>query len=443
MMTLTDEWAKIKANPKKIKTLTPGNAKTIHEFFDQVPGTFFKDPAIQNAIRDWHKLLVDYVNEPDAVYIVCAFAGYSQKVRESQKGDECRRGFLTLVNHESFAYLFVDNDMVAYVCRMAMDGYCPSLADFKKAMQDGSFPVHFRRPEPLEQYRSAYDVQGKLCGDPGFSHAGYKIAHLVDKSNHIWDGKQLWKISELAEHYGFTRGKYSEWKKEYVPTLGRKTYVRHQDVKPGTREVLQKLTLMFFDPLNYVLTPKGPYKHRPYQTFCAKGLENADIAEYPPFQIYSSNQMASLFPTEYPDFIRRIFAPNWYGMKNDGSEIIDIVYSKDPLDGDVSTPNPAGEATKARVGRPTAPKGSPLDPYIHYLSAKKKPNTVAAYAGAIRGIMKGEGLDFPTLLNQAGSLLKDYQQGGAKAALGAKGHGTWRNALACLNDYSKTLAKKP
>jgi hypothetical protein len=440
-MTLTDKWAEIKANPKKIPALIPGSAKTIREFFDQVPATFLREPAIQNAIRDWHKLLVDYVNEPDAVYVICAFAGYCQKARESVKGDECRRGFLTLVNHERFAYLFTDNDMVAYVCRMAMDGYCPSLADFKKAMQEGSFPAHFRPSKAVERDRAAYDIKGELSGDPGFSHAGYKIAHLVDKSDNIWDGKEFWSISELAERYGITRGQYSEWKKEYVPTFGHEIYVRHQDVKPGTREVLQKLTLMYFDPLNYVLTPKEPYLEKNYHYFSAHGLRKRNIAEYPPFQIYSSNQMASLFPIEYPDFIRRIFTPNWYGTKNDGSEIIDIVYSKDPLDSGVPTPSPASEVTKARVSRPVALTGSPLDPYIRYLSAKKKPNTVAAYASAIRGIMKVEGLDFPTLCQQVDPLLKDYQKGGAKAALGEKGHGTWRNALACLNDYSKMLTK--
>lgn len=342
-MTLEEKLNTI-SNPKMFP-LPSGTSKTIDDFWND-----FIKPMLPNktTVLKMHNMLVKYVNDPDAIFVVRAFGSWCKNAVESDESDELRRGFITIPDNASFRYFFSDNFYAAYFVKMVYDDYCPSYEEFKAAMINRVFPARFGRSCKLERNKAAYSVGGK---DPGISKSGYKIAHIVDAGNHFSiDSLDDAGINELAKVYSFPRGRYSDWKKEMVD--GVELFVRHHDVSDNTLKVLKSHFLRFVDPLNYFLAPKAKWRNNYFNSFTNNILNDVgyDIAEYKPLLDYVSDQFKQIYGKDYEDFLTMILLPKDFIKAPNGQEIIDITYGFMSFSGPISKPSHSNRKMTSQSG---------------------------------------------------------------------------------------------
>lgn len=294
--------------------------KVIQTFYNQ-----FIKPRLPNQeiAFKWNILLQEYANLPDAIYPVRAFYNRDENFIEAEKDDELRRGFLTKFDNADFALFFTDNFFVAYIEKMLLDNYCPSLKEFYDLMISRKFPARFGISCESERRKAAYKIDAK---NPGLNSAGYKIAHIVDTGKY-YSYSESSSLKELAELFDFGRGKYSDWN-ETSDTKG-KFYIRLMNAKNPvyTKEILKSHFLRLTNPMNYFLTPKMRKEGKIYNEF--RNLQNEtkyDIAEYKNSQNYVHEQYKIQYGKQYTDFLNLIHLPNNYFIKSDGSERIRIYY---------------------------------------------------------------------------------------------------------------------
>ena len=103
---------------------------TIADFYNDFVEERLPDPAI---VIEWHNLLVKYASREDAIFPIRA-GNVSQKLR---------RGWLVKAD-DGFSYMFTDNDLAAYIYKMALDGFCPDEDEFYK------FMTEFLAPDKIE-----------------------------------------------------------------------------------------------------------------------------------------------------------------------------------------------------------------------------------------------------------------------------------------------------
>lgn len=304
----------------EIPSFSQGYSFDIQTFYNQ-----FIKPRLpsQEIILKWNILLQEYANLSDAIYPVRAFYNRDENFIEIEKDDELRRGFLTKFDNADFALFFTDNFFVAYIEKMLLDNYCPSLNEFYDLMVSRKFPARFGKSCESERRKAAYKIDGK---NPGLNSAGYKIAHIVDTGKH-YSYPESSSLKELAELFDFGRGKYSDWK-ESSDSNG-KCYIRMMNSRDPvkTKEILKTHFFRLTNPMNYFLTPKMRKEGRIYNEF--RNLKNEtkyDIAEYKNLQNYVHDQYVAQYGKQYIDFLNLIHLPENYFSKSDGTEKIRIYY---------------------------------------------------------------------------------------------------------------------
>lgn len=296
--------------------------------------TDFIEPRLPNPdiVKAWSKLLIDYTNEVDAVFVVRAFAGWCKKDRETKKDDELRRGFLTIPNNAAYSYFFTDNSFAAYFHKMALDGFVPSLNEFKTMMKERRFPAHFGRCCSMERDKAAYKIGATPA--PPIGQYGYKISHISDAGEHYsLNGDDRFSITDLSKIY-FPRDKYSKW--EYNTALD--CYVRNIDVLPQARAILVAHFLRFVNPFNHFLTPKAKntYKNNStgiitttiynrYFNFL-KSEDGYDIGEFKPLIDFVNERFEEIYGYEYIEYKKCLLLPNDFFGKVSGDEVINIEY---------------------------------------------------------------------------------------------------------------------
>ncbi len=304
----------------KIKSFSPGYALDIATFYKT-----FIEPKLpgKELILQWNSLLINYSNLPNAVFPVRAFYSRNKKSIEGFEDDELRRGFYTKYSNADFSIFFTDIFFAAYIEKMLLDNYCPTLEEFKELIISRQFPARFGKHSEYEKIKAAYKIDAK---NPGINSAGYRIAHIVDTGKYYSvDGES--SLNTLAEKYDFGRGVYSDWKEEsdlYGPLYIRKLKASNP---AKTKEILKAHFLRFTNPLNYVLTPKSPIDNKVYNEFYnSAGEKEHDIAEYKNLQNYVHEQFETYFGKQYTDYLNQIYLPNNYFNKSDGTERIRIYY---------------------------------------------------------------------------------------------------------------------
>lgn len=287
----------------------------------------------RDVVKAWSKLLIDYTNEDDAVFAIRAFAGRSKKDTESKKDDELRRGFLTVPNNATYSYFFTDNSFAAYFYKMALDGFVPSLKEFKIVMKERRFPAHFGQNCNIEKKKAAYKIGATPV--PTIGQYGYKISHVSDAGEHYsFNGNDDFSITDLSKMY-FPRGKYSEWKYDSVMDC----YVRNLDVLPQTRDVLVAHFLRFVNPFNHFLTPKakntvtskktGITTTKIYNKYFnyIKGEEKYDIGEFKPLIDYVNERYEKdIYIDDYLKYKELLLLPNDFFETASGDDTIDVEY---------------------------------------------------------------------------------------------------------------------
>lgn len=337
-MTLKEKLGSI--STCNLPKLNSGFCKDLDEFWEKFIYPLLPD---KNVVLAWNKLLMDYVKEDEAVFSIRAFGSWSAKAVEKEKGDELRRGFLTIPGNADYKYFFTDNYFAAYFAQMAYDNFCPTLEEFKNIMKDRMFPARYGRCAKKETDIAAYNIKGNVVN---IGTAGYKIAHIFDAGKRFYiDGKES-NITELSNKLCFPRGRYSDWKYDECEGV----YVRRLDVKDLTKQVLAAHFLRTVNPINYFLVPKqrNTFKDKNgvkntviYHEYDNQinGQKCYDIAEYAPLQKYVSEKFSQIYGKDYQEYKKQIALPEDYFddiCKACISNEINIQYGN-PLKGDLAS----------------------------------------------------------------------------------------------------------
>lgn len=271
-------------NKPNIKSIKPGSAGTIGEFWDKLIRPNLVDKKI---VEGWWKLLKRYVEDKNCVFAIRTFGNGKDWNRD------LRRGFFNITNSD-YNFFYTDNFFTAYFCKMALDGFVPAYDEFKEMMASRKFPARFGPSCESERERAAYTIKGK---DPGIGQAGYKISHIIDSGNGIWNGRCFWKVSEICEKF-FPRGEYDDWT-IHEDKYG-KFYARDIQVKPEAKDLIKAVFLRMTCPLNYVLTPKKALHST------GENVKGNDIGESKQLQQYAMFKFHEMYGEMYTDFLNEI-----------------------------------------------------------------------------------------------------------------------------------------
>ena len=114
---------------RSASTLNPLGDGTAYNFEELWDNVIYPNLPAEETVRAWHKLLLDYVNSDDAVFILRSFGSYPNR---SNNSAVLRRGFLNVVNNQMWV-VYVDNFFTQFFYSMAKDGFVPTLEEFKIA----------------------------------------------------------------------------------------------------------------------------------------------------------------------------------------------------------------------------------------------------------------------------------------------------------------------
>ena len=220
-------------NAIRIPRLTNGHANTIGDFYAQVI-----EPMLptRKVVLAWQRLIYDYVKDPDAIFFLRRYQSASSK-----DWTAIRRGFLT--EYSRGGYVCCDNFFAHYFYAMAMDGFVPTLAELKDAIQARTFPYGFMstsEERELQAYRT-----GK---QPKLNEAGWKLAHLVPVNGSylsVGDGRFVEKH--------FPRGVRTEWQ---VTSGGYHARKVPREMTERERAFLAAHFVRLASPINYFMVPK-------------------------------------------------------------------------------------------------------------------------------------------------------------------------------------------
>ena len=183
----------------KLTVLKNGKSVDLDEFW-----TCFIEPLLppKKAVEGWHKILMKYINEKDAIFSIRKFGSYPDNKTKDRKA--LRRGFFNLTNLGINTF-FVDNFFTSYFFSMAYDGYVPDYNEFKEMMLSRNFPCGYIVTK-TEAERAAFR-KGK---DPRIQYKGYKIAHIHDAGRdfNISNIKTVGAFCKLF----FSLREYDDWK---------------------------------------------------------------------------------------------------------------------------------------------------------------------------------------------------------------------------------------
>lgn len=305
-----------------IGLLLDGEASSVDDFFEN-----FVKPRLpkKEVIIKWHKILMEYVDNTKELSCAVRY-GNSGSKDESLSGEKgylkLRRGWLTqnAEPEDNFEYFYADNYMSSFICKMAIDGYCPSsVEELRDIFQKHKFPFgyDFHRDSEYE----AECVVIATGDEPGFLD-NYKISHVFDSGKHydVKGDKRYPRIKELSEEY-FDIGNRDQWTKE-------PDHIRKIKIEEKEKEVIIACFLRFVHPINYFLTPSNK-KH-----ICVPSATNKDIGENPLLIDKVKQYMKEQYQEVYDEFVEKIM---WYDEEpSDDYNDVKIVYGNQiktiPLD---------------------------------------------------------------------------------------------------------------
>lgn len=289
-----------------IGLLNVGKASTIKEFFS----TFIKDrlPEVE-VIKKWHELLMEYIKDDTNIGCAIRYGNSGSKSLSLCKESgylKLRRGWLTINTDDNFSYFYADNYLSSFIYKMALDGFVPTLDEFKELINSHKFPYGFNFHHD-KQYESQYAII-PTADEPGFL-GNYKLSHIFNSGrNYFVDGVNYTKIKDLSEKY-FDIGSREQWNNA--------NKIRRISISKKEKEVIIAHFLRFIHPMNYILTPSK----RKHTCVCS------DIGEYEILINYMKQYLKETYGNFYDEFVKKIMwnevsAP----LPVTGDEVIDISY---------------------------------------------------------------------------------------------------------------------
>lgn len=305
----------------KVPALTTGYACTIDDFWNSFILPKLPDPSVVLA---WHKVLIEYVNAPDAVF---AIRYYNNAPKD--RYDDLRRGFLSKTN-QNYSFFYTDNFHAAYFAKMASDGFAPTKKELLDAYLNRQFPSRFGRDTANERSMMAVP-KGP---DPGIQTAGYKLAHIINVGTDYYINGKAYTLSKLIEAY-YPRGLRTDWKL-HTDATGT-YYLRDFSPIPEARKILVAEYLRFVHPFNYFLTPKST---------CSQTPMCKDIAEYQPLVDFVREKIAAIYGELYEEYLDLIMVDKSSFAHSNGQHVINLKYGHNLKSSQaVSSAQPTGAST--------------------------------------------------------------------------------------------------
>lgn len=325
---------------------TNGTDNTIADFWNN-----FVEPRLPNSVivTQWFQLLDDYVQEMDAVYAIRIFAD-----RKNNDPLNLRRGFYNTTD-QNYSFFYTDNYFTAYFAKMAIDGFVPTLQEFKDVMLTKDFPARFGPYCRVEKAKAAYSIDGSKGRNPGFTKTNYKIAHVINTGTDYEYGNSIQGISEICNKYA-PRGNYNDW----VLDASEGCHLRplHYNNTDGQvfKEYLKAHFLRFVCPMNYFLVPQ-----KKYQSFTSSIPKN-DIGEHPDLQKYAIYRLYQRYGNLYIDYLNKIMLPKQMMFPITATNIQKLaVYGTTPININYSH-------TPTTTTRTTTPSLTTPNPFKAHLS---------------------------------------------------------------------------
>ena len=297
-------------NPKieeEIGLLPDGKASSVDEFFEN-----FVKPRLpkKEVVIKWHNILMEYI--ADTKELSCAVRyGNSGSQDESLSGEtgylKLRRGWLTKNTEDNFEYFYADNYMSSFICKMALDEYCPSSVDeLRDIFQKHKFPYGYDF-----HHDKKYEAECVVIAtgeEPGFL-GNYKISHVFDSGKNYDIKGENTGIKKLSEDY-FDIGKREQWKDE-------PDHIRKMKIGEEEKEVITACFLRFVHPINYFLTPSQA-KH-----ICEPEVPKKDIGEYPLLIDKVKRHIKEQYQDVYDEFVEKIM---WYDEPSKPCDDVEIEF---------------------------------------------------------------------------------------------------------------------
>ena len=181
------------SNKQKVAVLPDGNASNLDELFTNLIEKTL--PKIETVIK-WDNLLLEYIQQKDAVFFIRRYASASNK-----QWDLIRRGFLTEYS-SGLKYVFCDNYLAHYFYLMALKDFVPTINEFSKLIKSRNFPYGYMKTSAEEPYQ-AYP-KGKSVN---INKSGWKLAHLYSVNQNDYNFEYKKQSKKL-----FPRGEQIDWK---------------------------------------------------------------------------------------------------------------------------------------------------------------------------------------------------------------------------------------
>lgn len=286
-------------NKVSINKLEEGHALTVKELFITCV-----EPNLpkQEIVLAWHRLLIRYIHEPDAIFFVRRYASASNKDWLA-----IRRGFLTKYE-DGTSYVFCDNYLAQYFYTMAMDRYVPSYEDFKNTIAERKFPYGCRTTKeegPHQAYKTGKSSK--------INSAGWKLAHIlsVNESDYSIDYKQ--NVDKFLP-----RGDPSEWLCHEGDDYPSRKIDRA--ISADELTMLRAHFLRLSHPINYFLVPaRGNEISRP----------KSNIGEVREMLAYVYEHCRATYGEVFHEYLREVKDGSSFGNESStdwGDTQIDITY---------------------------------------------------------------------------------------------------------------------
>lgn len=290
LMTL--EYFLDNSNKFKVPKLPNGELSSLDELYEIL--IKYSLPK-ESTVEKWHSLLIEYVQQKDAIFFIRRYASASNK-----QWDLIRRGFLTEYS-SGLNYVFCDNYFAHYFYLMALNDFTPTIDEFNRIIKSRKFPYGFMgtsNEKPFQAFPKGKSVN--------INSSGWKLAHLysVNQNDYNFDYKK-------ASKNLFPIGNQIDWKIDDINGYP----VRIID-NLNTEE-LRKITIAHFlrlvHPINYFLVPKT-------------NLSNINIGEAPEVISFMRNLISNRYEKTFTSYEKLIMSKKTDYNNNDISFIFNLKY---------------------------------------------------------------------------------------------------------------------
>ena len=307
IMTIREYYKDYKNNSQYSVSMPSGFSATIEDFYKDCISKNNLDKA---NVLAWHKMFLEYVDRPDAIYWIRYYESGSGSYHKKYGRHDNRRACMTQFA-DGFSYVFVSNFDVHEIFNMIALGVTPDVDEFVEMMNHrtavnsnyqsfpDSFPMHYDRGHSCEEsemncYPNIGNPQsGVLTGE------GWYLAHIVEIKSEYRRKSGVYKsLSKTERETIFPRGAISDWKPD-----ARGIFVRYIDeiLDDEYKEIVKAHFLRFVDPLNYYAVPgeKAQQNETPY----AKSQKT--IGEYDPLNMFMAQKFEMLYGKVEMDEFRK------------------------------------------------------------------------------------------------------------------------------------------